>query len=188
MKLKQLLFCLFLLLPLSASAQKEYHGDGIDDYLRFVPLVSVYALKASGVESASSWRRLAVNSALSVALSAGVSYGLKLSVKEWRPDRTDRRSFPSGHTTLAFAGATILHKEFGHVSPWISIAGYSVATLTAIDRVRRNRHHWGDVAAGAAIGVGGTMLGYWLGDKLTGEQSRYSVGVSSEGLSFVYQF
>lgn len=188
MKLKQLLFCLLLLLPLSASAQKEYHGDGIDDYLRFVPLVSVYALKASGVESASSWRRLAVNSALSVALSAGVSYGLKLSVKEWRPDRTDRRSFPSGHTTLAFAGATILHKEFGHVSPWISIAGYSVATLTAIDRVRRNRHHWGDVAAGAAIGVGGTMLGYWLGDKLTGEQSRYSVGVSSEGLSFVYQF
>jgi membrane-associated phospholipid phosphatase len=41
-----------------------------------------------------------------------------------------------------------------------------VATLTAIDRVRRDRHHWHDVCAGAAIGIGATELTYWLSDRL----------------------
>jgi len=55
--------------------------------------------------------------------------------------------------------------------------------LTAADRIRRNRHHWEDVAAGAAIGVGGTLLGYYLGDLITGEESKYSVGVSANTIS-----
>lgn len=178
----------FLLAALPMQAQKEFHGDGIDDYLRFVPVASVYVLKASGVESVSSWKRLLVNSATSIALFSGVVHGLKQSVHEWRPDGTDRRSFPSGHTAMAFAGATMLHKEFGRVSPWISVAGYGVATLTAADRVRRNRHDWGDVAAGAAIGIGGTLLGYWLGDKLTGERCRCDVALTGSGVCFVYRF
>ena len=178
----------FLLLSLSvwvltASAQKKYYGDGADDYLRWVPLASVLTLKACGVESASSWKRLLVNTAASYALSCGVTYGLKHAVTERRPDYTDRHSFPSGHATAVFAGATILDKEFRRVSPWISVAGYAVATGVAVDRVARNRHAWHDVAAGAAIGVGGTILGYWIGDKLTGERSRYHVGIGAERLA-----
>lgn len=169
---------------LSANAQgKRYHGDGIDDYLRFVPVASVYVLKLSGVESASSWKRLLVNTAASYVLAAGVTYGLKESIHDMRPDRTDNHSFPSGHASMAFAGATILHKEYHRVSPWISVAGYGVATLTAVDRVRRNRHEWDDVLAGAAIGVLATEAGYWLGDKITGEHSRYAVGAGPEGVS-----
>ena len=45
-----LIIFVFSALPLCAQ-NKSYHGDGIDDYLRFVPLVSTYALKVSGVES-----------------------------------------------------------------------------------------------------------------------------------------
>lgn len=177
------LLLLLCLCTLAANAQdKSYKGDGADDYLRFAPVASVLVMKACGVESASSWKRLAVNTALSYALSSGVSYGLKKAVHERRPDGTDRKSFPSGHATMVFAGATILHKEYGKLSPWISVAGYGVATLTAADRVRRHRHHWQDVAAGAAIGVGGTVLGYWLGDKLTGEKSRYAVGLTPDGI------
>lgn len=169
-------------LPLRAQ-DKAYHGDGPDDYLRFVPITAVYTMKVAGVESASSWKRLVVNSVASYALSCGVAWGLKESVHETRPDGTDRRSFPSGHTTVAFAGAAILDKEYRHVSPWISVGGYAFATGIAIDRVARNRHHWYDAAAGAAIGVGGTWLGYWLGDKITGERSRYNVSVSADGLA-----
>lgn len=172
-------------LSLSLHAQKPYRGDGADDWLRFVPVASTYALKVSGVRSASSWKRLAVNSTLAYALSSGVTWGLKCAVRERRPDWTDRRSFPSGHTSAAFAGATILDKEYRHVSPWISVAGYAVATGVAVDRVARHRHHWHDVVAGASIGVGGTLLGYWIGDKLTGEGCRYGVGVGAEGVALV---
>ncbi len=139
-----------------SSNHKRYHGDGIDDALRFVPITAAFALKAAGVESASSWKRLVVNSAASFAISSGTTWALKHVVNRERPDGTDNKSFPSGHTTFAFAGATILYKEYQHTSKWIGIAGYGVAALTAADRIRRNRHHWEDVAAGAAIGVGGT--------------------------------
>lgn len=165
------------------SQDKEYHGDGVDDVLRFVPLTAALTMKVAGVESASSWKRLAVNSALSLAISSGATWGLKHAVDRRRPDGTDSHSFPSGHTTLAFAGATILYKEYSHVSKWIGVAGFGVAAATAADRVRRNRHHWEDVAAGAAIGIGGTMLGYCLGDLLTKEKSRYVVGVGFDGIS-----
>ena len=102
---------------------------------------------------------------MSLAVSAGVTYALKNSINEWRPDHSDRRSFPSGHSAVAFSGATVLHHEFGRVSPWISVGGYAVATLTAADRVRRDRHHWHDVAAGAAIGVLSTELTYALSNR-----------------------
>lgn len=181
--MRKLVVLLFVMCVLPAHAQhKSYHGDGIDDYLRFVPIASVYALKASGVEGASSWKRLLVNTATSCAITVGVTWGLKAAIKDNRPDGTGDDAFPSGHTSFAFAGATILHKEYGKVSPWISVAGYGVAAVTAVDRVRRHRHEWDDVLAGAAIGILATEAGYFLGDLITGEQSRYSVGVGAEGV------
>lgn len=179
------LWCLLVLcLALSpVRAQKAYHGDGPDDWLRFVPVASAYALKACGVESASSWKRLAVNTATSYVLACGTTWALKKAIRERRPDGTDNHAFPSGHATVAFAGAAILDKEFRHVSPWISVGGYAVATGVAVDRLVRNRHEWQDVVAGAAIGVGGTWLGYWVGDKITGENSRYRVAIDGNSVS-----
>ena len=54
-----------------------------------------------------------------------------------------------------------------------------------LPRVRRNRHHWGDIIVGAGLGVLGTHAGYWLGDKLTGEKSRYVVGVTEDGITLM---
>ena len=115
-----------------------------------------------------------------------------------RPDGTDNRSFPSGHTAIAFSGATVLHKEFGKTSPWISVAGYAVATITAVDRVRRNRHHWEDVATGAAIGFLSAQASYWIVDKITAkckkkdadgntieEEQKIQIGVAPDGLAMV---
>ena len=190
MQKSTLLALLFALLPLLTTAQtdKPYHGDGVDDYLRFVPVAGVFALKACGTEGASSWKRLVVNTATSYVLSSGMAWGLKHAIHERRPDGTDSRSFPSGHATVAFAGAHILYKEYGHRSVWYGVVGYGVATAVGVDRVCRNRHHWYDVAAGAAIGILGTEAGYWLGDKLTGEHSRYSVAVGPESVSLAITF
>jgi len=168
------------------SAQyKRYHGDGIDDYLRFVPVASVYILKTAGMDGQSSWKRTVVNTATSFAINVGTTYLLKNVIHSTRPDGTDRRAFPSGHTSMAFCGAMILHKEYYKTSPWISVAGFSVATITAVDRVRRNRHHWQDVLAGAAIGILSTEAGYRLGDLITGERSKMDVAVTPVGLQLI---
>lgn len=183
---KVLVSLIITLLSIShLCAQKPYHGDGIDDVLRFAPFVTVYSLKACGLEGESSWKRLTVNTAASVVISSGTAWILKKAIKKERPDGTDFHSFPSGHSTLVFTGAHILHKEYGKVSPWISVGGYTIATLTAADRIRRNRHDWLDVVSGTAIGIASTELGYWLGDKISGESRRVSVVIAPNELCMI---
>lgn len=179
MKLRWIAFLFFTLVIVGVHAQQR-HSDGLDDVLQYVPYASVLTLKACGVESRDEWPQLLVATAGSWVVSAGVAYTLKHSIHEWRPDNSDNRSFPSGHTTFAFAGATVLHKEFGHLSPWISVAGYGVATLTAVDRVFRDRHHWYDACAGAAIGFLSTELTYYVTDRLF---PRHNVSLAFMGNS-----
>jgi len=172
-KLLLLIFCL-LWLPCVAQQKtyEPYHGDGVDDVLRWMPAASVVVLKACGVSSSGdTWGGLALQGGGAMLLSAGTTLALKHIVHERRPDGTDTKAFPSGHAALAFCGATVLHKEFGRVSPWISVAGYGVATFAAIDRVCRNRHDWIDVGAGAAIGVLSAELTYWLGKRWSRRQN-----------------
>lgn len=182
------LIALCLTVTLNASAQQR-HSDAADDVLQYVPYASVFVLKAAGVESSHQWTQLAATVAASWVASAGTAYVLKHSIQEWRPDSTDRRSFPSGHSTFAFAGATALRHEFGHLSPWITVGGYTVATLTAIDRVRRDRHHWYDVCAGAAIGIAATELTYYVSDLLfPPKQKNISLGITPAGLDLVVRW
>ena len=89
---------------------------------------------------------------------------------------------------VAFAGAHLLAKEYGHHSPWISVAGYATATAVSIERIRHDHHNWWQCAAGAAIGIGATEVGYWIGDKLTGERSRLSVVPTPNGIDVAYTF
>jgi len=161
----RILVVLLLMMSSVVSAQQK-HSDGIDNVLQYVPYASVIGLKVCGVESRDQWPKLLVATAASWVVTAGVTYGLKHTVREWRPDETDQKSFPSGHTAFAFAGATMLHKEYGHLSPWISVAGFGVATFTAVDRVLKDRHHWYDVLAGAGIGMLSTELTSYLSGKL----------------------
>lgn len=82
-----------------------------------------------------------------------------------RPDGSTRNSWPSGHTATAFVSATILHKEYGLTrSPWYSVAGYGIATMTGVMRVLNNRHWVSDVLSGAGIGIFSTELAYGLSD------------------------
>lgn len=184
----------------ASTHYKLYHGDGIDDVLQYTPMAASFLLKAAGVKCRSSWEQRLYKSGASFILCSGTTYLLKHSIHKMRPDGTDNRSFPSGHTAIAFSGATVLHKEFGKTSPWISVAGYTVATITAVDRVRRNRHHWEDVATGAAIGFLSAQASYWIVDKITAkckmkkkdadgntteEEQKIQIGVTPDGLAMV---
>lgn len=85
----------------------------------------------------------------SMGAAEGISMIGKAVVHEERPDHSDNNSFPSGHTALAFASATTMYKRYG----WeYGVPAYALAALTGYARVDAKKHHWYDVAAGAAIG------------------------------------
>ena len=150
-------------LPLAAQ---HHRSDVLDDLLQHAPMAAVFTLKACDFENSTPWAELALTAVASYTVGAVTAYSLKQLVAEKRPDGSDRRSFPSGHAMFAFAGATMLFHEFGQLSPWVTIGGYGVATLTAVDRLVRDRHYLHDICAGAAIGVAATELTYWLKQRL----------------------
>ncbi len=147
----------------------EYRNH-VDDYTQFLPGLVMLGLKTAGVESRSSWSRMITSGAMSAAIMGAVVESVKLTSNVERPDGTDNHSFPSGHTATAFMTATMLSKEYGHISPWISIGSYSVATATGLMRVVNNKHWLSDVLTGAGVGIIATELGYWITDKLFKER------------------
>ena len=137
----------------------------IDNYTQFFGPALATGLKLAHVEGRSDWGRYLASSAMSYGIMAAMVNSIKYTTKEIRPDGSTANSWPSGHTATAFAGATILHKEYGTtVSPWYSVLGYGVATATGVMRVLNNRHWISDVLSGAGIGILSTELGYSLGD------------------------
>jgi len=134
------------------------------------------------------WPRFAVNTVASVGVAYVGKTALKAMIKEERPDHSDNKSFPSGHAAMAFAAARSIDKEFRQDCIWIPIAGYAAATAVGIQRVARDRHHWYDVVAGAAVGFGSAELTWWLSDKLLGSGSNFAVGTSGNTVDVVYNF
>ena len=140
------------------------------------------------VQDGHNWPRFIVNTGASVVVAFGVKTALKAMIKEERPDHSDNQSFPSGHAAIAFAAARSIDKEFRKDCIWIPIAGYAAATAIGIERVASDRHHWYDVVAGAAIGVGSAELTWWLSDKMFGKGSNVAVGTSGNTVDVTYNF
>ncbi|GAB4094382.1 phosphatase PAP2 family protein [Flaviaesturariibacter terrae] len=60
-------------------------------------------------------------------------------------------AFPSGHTTVAFAAATVYALEYKD-RIWVPILAYSAAGLIGLSRITENKHWATDVLCGAALG------------------------------------
>ena len=88
---------------------------------------------------------------------------IKQTAQRNRPDSSDMRSFPSGHTSVSFASATVLQRELG----WkVGIPAYAVATYVGMARIEKQKHFLSDVAFGAAIGIlAGRTVTIGSGDK-----------------------
>jgi membrane-associated phospholipid phosphatase len=85
----------------------------------------------------------------SAALSMSVTYALKYSINERRPDG-GTQSFPSGHAAISFTAAEFMRGRYG----WdYGIPAYAAASFVAYSRVESGEHYPQDVVAGAGIGI-----------------------------------
>lgn len=116
-----------------------------------------------------------------LATTSIITYGLKYSVSRPRPyvtypDITKKglggsKSFPSGHTSSAFALATSLSLEY---PKWYFIApSYLWACSVGYSRMRLGMHYPSDVFAGAIIGAGCAWGCWWLNKKLWQPKKTY---------------
>ncbi len=138
----------------------DYFGDG-----KYLLAADALGWGISKLAGSSLWAKAFENS-----LEAWVLAGLAAQVLKWgvgrarpwagegpwsfRPGSAEERyhSFPSGHTTVAFAAASGL--GFTVKNPWVMGAGLAVASGVAWARVYQDVHWPSDVVAGALLGLG----------------------------------
>ncbi|MCF0043577.1 phosphatase PAP2 family protein [Dyadobacter fanqingshengii] len=143
----------------------NFHSKA-DEFLPYAPGVISLGLASAGVKGKHKLGDQVILALLSNIIAQGVTQSLKRVIKYPRPDQSDYYSFPSGHTTTAFANATILHEEYGQRSVLYSIGGYGAATAVGGLRILNNKHWLADVLMGAGVGIGATKALYisypWL--------------------------
>ena len=120
------------------------------------------------------WSDVVLHISLAYLAADIVTGVLKPVVGRHRPDTTGEpwrfhplstgrewHSFPSGHTTHAFAIAAAIAEEAHR--PWVSAVSYGVAALVGVQRVYTEAHWSSDVVASAvlAMAVSKTTVG-WL--------------------------
>jgi undecaprenyl-diphosphatase len=119
--------------------------------------------------------RNAFRSGANLLLAGSITTGLKYLVNRPRPFVTypndimqrDKGvgpySFPSGHTTFAFAMATNL--SLSYKKWYITVPAYAYASLVGYSRMRLGVHYFSDVLCGALIGIGSGFLVWRLDER-----------------------
>jgi len=96
-------------------------------------------------------------------LGSVTGYALKYAVGREGPDRTSNpnqwrksggNSFPSVHTTGAFAVGTVLAESGSDDYRWLRrLLGYGLGAATGYERLKHNAHWLSDTVGGAALGI-----------------------------------
>lgn len=79
-------------------------------------------------------------------------------------------SFPSGHTSNAFATATAM--TFAFPKWYVAVPMFTWASAVGYSRMHLGVHYPSDVLAGAAIGAGSAWLSCWLSKKFFATYDR----------------
>ena len=105
--------------------------------------------------------------------------GLKALKLEERPNKADKRSFPSGHSSASFSGAMFVHKRYGWKRALIP---YATSIATACIRVDVRAHYVHDTVAGAALAA---LFTWVFTDKYV--PKGVSVNADTKGISLGYK-
>lgn len=127
----------------------------------------------------------------SMVVTQWVTRAFKLSFGRQRPhahyvgptDGEDNLSFPSGHTSRAFALATsagMVARLRGYAAePYVWATGLTLAAASGYFRIAADRHYVTDVVAGAALGVVVGLTVPWLT-----RRSDVDVSATRDGMAF----
>lgn len=146
-------------------------------YIGSAGLITYIGAELAGAENLSELSSVALQSMLT---GSAVVLALKLAFHRERPEEQDAMnpyvfhgpsfrqgnlSFPSGHTVIAFSAASSISAYYG--DPWyLAVPLYTVAGLTAWQRVFDHKHWPSDVFTGALIGVFvGRKIAKWQKEK-----------------------
>ena len=183
---RSLLIFLFFLIPTAIFSQNidvrllrlinSEETLNSDKYFRFITNSDTYAVIGTPIILASAGlirdddkmlRNAFVMAAASI-INAGVTGALKYSINRERPFETypdivkkanaGSPSFPSGHTSSAFATATSL--SLSYPKWYVIVPSFAYAGTVAYSRMYLGVHYPSDVAAGALIGAGCAYLTY----------------------------
>jgi membrane-associated phospholipid phosphatase len=139
----------------------------------------------------SRFRAAAYDTSQAVLVSSLYTFALKSTTHRVRPDGSDNLSFPSGHTSNAFAIATVWSKHYGARA---AAPAYLLAGLVGVSRMGIQRHHLSDVVAGAALGylVGSSVVRGNGGTEREAKERRFSLalddGPSGDGVGVALKF
>ena len=157
------------------EAQEEHHiGDNLTkSFQQFGAAYSfliIGAFEAYGLATDAPKPKAVAFDGIAASLIASgiITPILKYSVGRVRPNHTNgtfqfrpfsgNYSFPSGHTTQAFAVASVIAAHYD--SWWVQSLAYGTAGAVGYSRIQQNSHFASDVVAGALIGytVGRTVV------------------------------
>ncbi len=121
---------------------------------------------------------LGMHTGEAIVMGGILAEGLQMAIGRARPERdvnnahdfifgkgfsnADYTSFPSAHTTVAFAAATAVSREVDRSWPaasrYVTPVSYSVATLVGLARMYKNKHWASDVVVSAGLGTYSAVL------------------------------
>jgi len=113
---------------------------------------------------------------------AGLSAHLFKQVAErGRPDATDARSFPSGHTTAAFGGSEFIRQRWGNA--W-GVPATVAAAFVGWTRINANKHFRDDVLAGMSNG----LMWNWYATTPANQQLDIKPTKLADGYGFEFNY
>jgi len=162
--------------PIREAAQRN-RTSSRDDFATTIQRFGLeYSWVVMGAFAVAGWgfddrtsRRVVVDALAASLIANGIlTTTLKHSVGRYRPEETTATwfaepfsghvSFPSGHTSQAFALAAVVSGHYRQ--PWVRVTSFFIAGCVGLARIQLNKHYASDVVLGAVIGtaVGGSVV------------------------------
>jgi len=110
--------------------------------------LTVGLFSAGRISRGDRFRAASYDASQAVIVNWTYTSALKLAIHRERPDMSDHSSFPSGHSSNAFAMASVFAKHYKK----LAIPLYGAATYVAVSRMAANKHYFSDIVAGSSLG------------------------------------
>ncbi|MDP2685613.1 MAG: phosphatase PAP2 family protein [Aequorivita sp.] len=165
-----------------SEIRRETAIEEIGNYAQHAPAITALITILAKNDKKGFWQF-----AESYGATLGATYILKYGINKPRPDgATDGHAFPSGHTAVAFSGASFLQRRYG----WeYGIPAYAIAGYVAYSRLEgiNDRHDGWDILGGIILGVGSTYL-FTTPYQQDHYQLSFNSGKGKYLLGFTYKF